>query len=82
MKNMIELYDLSKLINLISIKNKIINKICYFYIKYLEQIDLNAMEKNLVHPTDLVKSFLYINTFNKMTNDLDKINIKSVKNVK
>lgn len=37
--------DLSKLINLITIKTKIINKICYFYIKYMEQIYLNSMEK-------------------------------------
>lgn len=42
-KNMIELNDLSKQINLISIKTKIINKICYFYIKYLEQTNLIMM---------------------------------------
>lgn len=74
-KNMRELNELSKMIYYISIKDKILIKICWFYTKYLEQIDIESITNNLTNLFDLTKSFIYINTLYKMIDDLDGLNV-------
>ncbi len=70
-KNMRMLYDLSKQIKHDMIKTKIINKICYFYTKYLEQFNFSTFNFSCAY--DLGKTFIFPNTLNKMIDDLDTL---------
>lgn len=74
-KSMRELNELSKLVDYILIKDKIKNKICWFYTKYLDQINLDELPNILVLPIDLNKTFVNSNTLYKMIDDLDGINV-------
>lgn len=77
MKNMRELNELSKIIDHIIIKDKIINKICWFYNKYLIQINFNESLNNLTNSNEFNKTFVNINTLHRMIDDLDELNINS-----